>query len=135
MCSRPLNLLYIFLGWLLFAFLGRAYLASLALGHECGGLIDEDAVDLQQNRDALVSFCRRGGRHRRLRHGLDGCLRLRRLALDLRGEVQVHGLLLTVGRWQSGGRLLRLRRGIRLALVTQGRRGGLAVLGELLVGG
>jgi hypothetical protein len=129
------NLLNVLLRWLRLALLGRRDLAALALALEGGGLVDEDAVDLEEHGNALVGFRWRDRRHRRRRHSLDRCLRLRRLALDLRGEVEVHGLLLAVRRRQGGGRLLRLRRGIRLALAAQGRRGRLAVLGELLMGG
>jgi hypothetical protein len=117
----------------LFPFLGCTYLASLALCLESRSLDDEDAVDLQEDRDALVSFGWRDRRHGRLGDSLDRCLYLHRLTFDLRREVEAHGLLLTVGRRQGGGRMLLLRRSIWLALVTQGRGGGLTVLGELLV--
>ena len=94
LCMGLLNVLFRGLGLTL---LRRAYLASLALGLQSGGLVDEQTIDLQEDCDALVGACWRGRRDWGLRYGLDGRLRLRRLALHLGRKAEVHGLLLAVG--------------------------------------
>jgi hypothetical protein len=131
--------LYVFLGWLRLVALwlavcGLPYLASLTLALEIAYLFYEDRVDLEERGHPILvaRLCNR--RYRRQRDSLHGRLSLRGLCFDL-----AHGLLLAVG--GHGGMMvlllvlmLVLGRRIRLAGGARGR-GGLAVLGKLLVGG
>jgi hypothetical protein len=129
-------LLYILL-WLVALSLALD-LPRLALALEVAYLPDEDRVDLQQGRDAVLVARVGDGRYGRWRDCLDGRRELRRLWLDL-----THGLRLAVGRegaWgvlrvrrrREGGRVLRVvgwREGVRRAAAARGGVGCKLVVG------
>jgi hypothetical protein len=144
--GRGRDALYVFFRGLLLVALGLsigrlADLACLALALELAYFLDEQRVDLQQRRDAVLVARLCDGRHGRGRDSLDGRLSLRGLRLDLAHGRGRRVLLLAVGR-QAGGVLvlllvvlLHMGRRIGLAGGAARGRGGLAVLGKLLVGG
>jgi hypothetical protein len=107
-------------------------MARLALCLQVAYLLDQDAVDFEERRDAVLATRRVDGRHGRRRHCFDGRLQLWWLRLD--GQLEIHRCLVAVC-WHGAGRGLWL--GCRKGWLSGDARGRgcLAVLRKLLLVG